>query len=123
MADEDHNENHVTRRITAREINSLGDRTLSRALSTLFDLPTPPSRCSRQPPTNQACRRALACKGQALKRCALTCCCVSAACAFSRICSRQVSAAVYGRHLHTIVKNLGQSFARSFDGPATGPSR
>ena len=41
MADEDHNENHVTRRITAREINSLGDRTLSRALSTLFDLPTP----------------------------------------------------------------------------------
>jgi hypothetical protein len=32
--------NHDRRRLTAREINSLADRTLSRALSTLLDMPT-----------------------------------------------------------------------------------
>jgi hypothetical protein len=40
MAEDEHNEHHDRRRLTAREINSLADRTLSRALSTLLNMPT-----------------------------------------------------------------------------------
>jgi hypothetical protein len=41
MAGNDHSENHIIQRLTAREIRSLADRTLSRALSVLFDAPRP----------------------------------------------------------------------------------
>jgi hypothetical protein len=57
MAGNDHSENHTVQRLTAREIGSLADRTLSRALSVLFDVPRPVRRdmllCS-------ACLRVLA---------------------------------------------------------------
>jgi hypothetical protein len=37
MANEDHNENHVSRRLTAREVNYLADRMLARGVSAFFE--------------------------------------------------------------------------------------
>jgi hypothetical protein len=37
MASEDHSENHISRRITAREINYLADRCLARGVSAFFE--------------------------------------------------------------------------------------